>query len=163
MAKKLYGLYTFKTSAVTNCYNFFCEGFLYSCSFILRHSSYFWWCNKRLMDDNVGIDCFSRFAKERICATICRATFAISRLKKTVPAAAWKQQMKNNAYHVLKQVINNCTSKHLKREEYICRQFNTILDIESLINVVSLYEVAHDLIPNTTLKHHEHFHWMLLL
>jgi len=53
---------------------------------------------------------------------------------------------------VLKQVIDHRTATHLKREEYKCRQNNTILDIESMINIVSLYEVAHDLIPKASIK-----------
>lgn len=103
-------------------------------------------------DDYVDINGFSRLPKEPIRATIRRATFAINPLKKTVPAVAWSNKRDTMLITVLKQVIDNQTYKHLRRQEYKCRQNNTIMDIETMINIVSLYEVAHNLIPNTPLK-----------
>jgi len=103
-------------------------------------------------DDYIDINGFQRQPKEPIRATIRRATFAINPLKKTVPAVAWENKKETMLITVLKQVIDNRTLKHLKREEYKCRQNNTILDIESMINIVSLYEVAHDLIPKSALR-----------
>jgi len=103
-------------------------------------------------DDYVDINNFGRLPKETIRATIRRASFAINPLKKTVPAVAWNNKRDTMLITVLKQVIDHRTATHLKREEYKCRQNNTILDIESMINIVSLYEVAHDLIPKSAIK-----------
>ena len=92
---------------------------------------------------------FKRKKGEHIRTTVRRASLAVFPLKNTVSQNAWADRRYNLIKQIVNQVIDPKTARHLRMKDTECLHSGTQLSIESMIQIVSLYEDSHDLLPAT--------------
>ena len=91
---------------------------------------------------------FTRQKNEHIRTTLRRASLAVYALRDTVSKAAWPDRRHHLLSSIIKQVIHEKTAMHLRMKENECAQQGTQLTLDAMINIISLYETSHRLIPN---------------
>jgi len=104
-------------------------------------------------DDYGDINKFVRKANEPIRACMRRAKFVINPLSKTVPDGVWVDKSYTILIGIMRQLIEKKTANHLKAKEVESLYAGgAYLNIESAINIVSLYETTHDCIPKAPIR-----------
>ena len=105
-----------------------------------------------VFDEFDELNHFTRRKGEHIRTAMRRASMAVFPLRETVTKAAWPDRR----YHLLKSMLNQMldkkTLRHLQMKEKECVQQGTQLSIESMIQIISLYESTHDLLPYDDIK-----------
>jgi len=100
-----------------------------------------------IFDDYDELNKFTRPAGEHIRTTVRRASLLIWKLEHTVAPAAWPDRQYYLIVNIIKQVIDKKTFRHLRSKELECSQKNTELSIEAMTEIINLYEISQELIP----------------
>jgi len=105
-----------------------------------------------IYDDVEDLNNFRRHPNENIRSTMRRASMIIERLKPTCTPAAWPDRKYHLMLSLIKQVVMMKTFKHLHSKEYESVQSGIQLEMKDILNIVSLYELTHELIPKQEIK-----------
>lgn len=100
-----------------------------------------------IFDDYDDLNRFKRKANEHIRTTVRRAMILVWKLEHTVSPAAWPDRQYHLVVNIIKQVIDKKTFRHLRSKELECAQTGTELSISAITDIISLYEVSHELTP----------------
>jgi len=100
-----------------------------------------------IYDDYDEINKFKRNKNENIRTTVRRASLLIYKLRDTCSAAAWPERRVFLIMNMIKQLLSTDTLQHLHSKEVAMLRSGKKLSLEAFIDIISLYELAHNTMP----------------